>query len=506
LTPYLLRTIAVAIALSLLVTPDLAAKELEDKKWLLVTTPNFQIRSMMSKRRTLEVARKLESFRVVAGLLTNAGMTESRVPVEIFAIDGGKAVKTFNLENAGGRFYDGVRRHTIVVQEYRGEYTTRTMLHEYVHFLSRNYSTSYFPKWFEEGLAEFLSSARFRGDEIHIGGAENWMRQKLMANTVPLSDIIERRGEDNWPTAREHYFYSVSWAIVHYLQNRPDQETPFDEQLRNHVQLLESGVGAIEAFETAFGITIPGLAGELQRYLSNNRVPVQAISVEGLIPEFEYEVSQLSREEISLALGNHAMTIRKYDMAERWFEIAANDESLSARANAGLSGLLRLQNKIDEAKALLDLAISLAPNDPHCHLDMAAYWFDLAGQDDNVDHRDEYLAYARQHFVRAWELDKSAPEPYAAYGTTFVVEGKNYARAIDMLEQARRILGSNVEIRWMLAEAYLGAGDYENAAEHAGAVLAWSHSEWAGSKRVREILDTIIPAATAEAEETEESR
>ena len=75
-----------------------------------------------------------------------------------------------------------------------------------------------------------------------------------------------------------------------------------------------------------------------------------------------------------------------------------------------------------------------------------------------------------------------------------------------MLEQARRILGSNVEIRWMLAEAYLGAGDYENAAEHAGAVLAWSHSEWAGSKRVREILDTIIPAATAEAEETEESR
>ena len=80
------------------------------------------------------------------------------------------------------------------------------------------------------------------------------------------------------------------------------------------------------------------------------------------------------------------------------------------------------------------------------------------------------------------------PEIYAMYGDTFVMEGKRFDTAIDMLETAEALLPSSVTIRFFLAKAYKGAGRNEDAIQAVQSVLAWVHEESEAAKEAQEIL------------------
>ena len=77
------------------------------------------------------------------------------------------------------------------------------------------------------------------------------------------------------------------------------------------------------------------------------------------------------------------------------------------------------------------------------------------------------------------------------YGATYVLEGRQYDRAIEMLEQAQYLLPSNIAVRATLAQAYFGAGREAEARKSALSVLAWSHEESAASAAARSILEKI---------------
>jgi cytochrome c-type biogenesis protein CcmH/NrfG len=80
------------------------------------------------------------------------------------------------------------------------------------------------------------------------------------------------------------------------------------------------------------------------------------------------------------------------------------------------------------------------------------------------------------------------PETYARYGATFVTDGRRYDYAIELFEQAERILPSSITVRMFLASAYLKADRKEDAVAAASSVLAWSHDESDIAKAARAIL------------------
>ena len=137
----------------------------------------------------------------------------------------------------------------------------------------------------------------------------------------------------------------------------------------------------------------------------------------------------------------------------------------------------------------------MAPSDPYCQLDFAEYWHHRAKNSDDTRNRATYLARAREHYVKAWKLDDSMPETYARYGQTFLLEGQRYVLAIEMLEQAEYILPSSIDVRLMLAQAYLGVDRKEDAVEKARSVLAWSHDESDKAQVARELLAKLASAA-----------
>jgi len=258
-------------------------------------------------------------------------------------------------------------------------------------------------------------------------------------------------------------------------------------------------MGDIEAFEEAFMIAVKDLDRLVKRYLGSGR-PVFRWPIDKLVPDFEPDVVTLSREQISLALGQTALRRGELDSAKRWFTIATTDAITRPQAEAGLGDVLKFGSDFEAALPHFEQAVALAPNDPYCQLDLAEYWHDRARNSDDIVNRATYLARAREYYVKAWKLDDSMPETYAMYAGTFLMENRRYDFAIELLEQAQDILPSSIALRGMLAEAYMGAWRIEDAVAAARSVLAWSHDESGAAKWAREILETLtgkLPSSTS---------
>lgn len=487
-----IRLIA-CLALGLLVAgpSTLLGKEVEDREWLAVRTPNFEIRSLLGEKGSVKLARDLEVFRVVASIVTKTRPVDTPIPTEIYAISSGGAAKDFELNmSVAGFFRSGLRRNTIVIRRAVGIKGTAIIMHEYVHFLLRNQGGTNYPMWFHEGFAEYLSSAVIDSGVITIGNIPEHRRGSFKhSNWIHIRQIIAREGGDEWNPERNSTFYAEAWGLVHYLQNRDGSDTPFGQQLQHYVTLMDSGVHSVEAFEEAFAISMRDLNKKVRRYLSRNTIPGFRFELDAMVTNFEPEVSNLTKEQISLALGQYGLMTNSLDKAEHWFTIAAGDERYAAQAAAGLGDVQKFQENYVDALPHFEHALQLASNDPYCQLDMAEYWHDRAKVASEEDAQAEYLTKARKHYLAAWKLDASMPETYAMYGESFLIDGSDFDKAIEMLEQAQRLLQSSIRIRLSLAAAYLGAERKEDAAAAARSVLAWSHGESEEAEKAREILE-----------------
>jgi len=465
-------------------------KELEERKWLQVRTENFQIYSQLSKRETLELIRHLEIFRQVAAIFTGVGLADSPVPTAIYAVPSGKVSRELSIDSSyAGYFRTGLRRNLIVVRDVPHTDEVATIMHEYVHFLVGSFGKFNYPMWFNEGFAEYLSSMRVRSDEIIIGGVPP-ERVYSFRNYrwISMREIISRRGSDDWPAQRNWMFYSEAWALVHFLMNRTEVESRFNDQLEEYIGKLDAGGDSIASFEAAFGVSVEKLDRDVQNYLFGRRVPGLMLSADSIVPDFEPEVTRMSREAISLALGQFALRTRDYESAERWYQIAAEDPALEAHAHAGLGDTMKFRDRFDEALPHFDRALKLAPEDPLCHLDMAEYWHYRAANTEEPAQRSENVDRARTHYVKAWQLNPRLPEVYAMYGRTFLLKADDYDKAVTMLEEAQRMLRANIRVKLSLAEAYLGVGRKEEAAVAAQSVLSWTHGDSQGATRARKIL------------------
>lgn len=472
-------------------------KEVEERKWLQVRTENFEIHSQLSKKETLELVRHLEIFRHVAAVFTGVGLADSPVPTAIYAVPSGKVARELSLGSRfAGIFSPGLRRNLIVVKDVHGTDEVATIMHEYVHFLIENFGDFNYPMWFYEGFAEYLSSMKVRSDEIIIGSvAPGRVAVFSYVPWIDMRNIIARRGDDEWTAERNALFYAEAWALVHYLMNRTDQPKRFNDQLEDYVRQLDAGTDSIESFEAAFGESVEAFDRAVRNYIGKKRVPGIVLAADSVVPEFEPEVTQMSREEASLALGRLALRNGDFDRAERWYRIASADPALEAHARGGLGDTLKFRDRFDEALPHFERALDLAPEDPLCQLDMAEYWDYRAEHSNEPSERDEYIDLARTHYLEAWKLNPNLPETYAMYGRTYLTRGDDYNRAVEMLEEAQRLLRSSTRVKLYLAEAYLGAGRTDDARIAAQSVLSWSHGESEAANKAQQIVDESVVTA-----------
>lgn len=469
-----LRVCALALALAATL-PGCVSFRLEDRTWVSIDTEGFQITSSLSVSETVELARKLERFRVMMGVLTNTGQVRAPVPTRIYAFATRFGYRRFvENESIAGLYYPTPRANYVAMVKTRGLPTPESVLyHEYVHFVLHNHATQKFPPWFDEGFAEYMAAVDIRDDAVVVGAPAFHRSRSLLGRWIPMSQVLTGEALTAGPGSQT-MFYAQAWLLVHYLH--AERENLRDE-LGRYLTALNDGVDPVEAFESAFGMSVAGLTSALERYVRPGRVSALQFPRD-LFPEPPDPPHRvLPRAEAAQRLGVLALQLKQVALAQYLFEVAVAADPTLSRAHAGLGDALKLQGLWDESEPHFERAVELGPDEFENHLDLAEYFHNRAQATAEDQERLELFKRARRAYVRSYQLNPNDPETYAMYGATYLHEGLDVERGIETLEHARSLLPSHLRIRLMLAQAYAAVDRIDDARALLESIVIWGHSE-----------------------------
>ena len=267
------RALLKALALSML----LAGAARADSGWREIRGPHVVLRTDHGSGNAKEAALAVERFRaqVIAAAWPRAPFPPAdRVEVTVFS--NGLDFERHFARNVGAVFFHDVppfavlwgtpekweNRASLATTE-----TTSILRHELVHHLAASVYRRQ-PRWFAEGLAQFLETVR-PGDDgktVVIGAANLEAMHKYNSfRSIRVADALAWSSKlDELPEATQHALYGVSWLMVHWMFN--EHPAQFD-QLQG---LLSRGIDPDKAWKIILpGLNTPDIDGALNQYVKH---------------------------------------------------------------------------------------------------------------------------------------------------------------------------------------------------------------------------------------------
>lgn len=324
-----------------------------EKPWLRVTSPNFVVYTDASEKRGRAIAERLESFRaMLVSLFPKAVAAGQPERLTIVAFRDGGAFKPYKpLYNgkpanvAGVFFQGGFGRNMVALDASSRDSGYRVVFHEYMHKLLSGDDTPP-PAWFNEGLAEFYSSAEMDGLKARLGSAiEERMYTLLNERWLPLSRLltIDHGSPEYNEKSMQGNFYAQSWILVHYLML--GENGKYQKALAQLVSRQSLGEPADKAFAAAFGgMPMQELEKALQAYVRRPTYPVFDITFSSALPVSQATVEPAPPAEVEYQLGQVLAFSQRYDDAEPHYRKALELDQASSLPHEGL-GFIAMQKR-----------------------------------------------------------------------------------------------------------------------------------------------------------------
>ena len=460
-------------------------------KWISLRADEFHFVSNVSPAKTLDVARDLLRMRAAIGAVTNLKVRSARpTTVFIFASDRGfapyrDAVLQADSDHIIGVF-TGTETGNFILLRSDVDEIDRTVFHELTHYFVRNTTTG-LPLWISEGIAEYYSTFRTSGNDVHIGRpiAEHvhWLRG---AHLIPLRDLFATTSASPIYNEgrRSGVFYAQSWALFHYLMTDDGRRAKFSRFL----QLLGAHKSADEAFETAFAMKYSDLEQELRKYVRRNAFTYVRHSLEALPVVEPPKPEPMTYGDVLFALG-HLLTHSdnaNAAVAERYLRAALDANPKNGAAYADRGRLHEIAGRRADADAAYRTAVELGSNDAGVYLFAAISLVQrFAGKRSNEIPAAE-LRHARSLFQRSTELDPTRALAWSGLGATYLTE-RDAAPGIAALEKSLQLAPGDETAAFHLLQLYASAGRHDEAARLFDTVLAQS-SDPAMVEHAREAL------------------
>ncbi len=456
------------------------ATPLEGRSWLRVRTPHFELVSGADRSRTLEIAGRLELLRAVLERFGARARLEPRVPLLIYVFGSTAEFARFRDRTwMQGFMLPRAHRNFLVIHAGKGGMAESMALHEYVHFVLRNGEPTHYPAWYEEGLAELLSTLEVEGSTVLVAqippARAPWLRHGTplaLRKMMTADDVYE------WSDRAIERFYAQAWALMHFLHvsDRAGFDPRHGQTLR-YVELINRGVDPEAACVAAFGEDFEGLERDFLVYLGQGNYPYLGIPLADLdVPE-EREVGPLPEYEKRFLLGDLALSLGDHwrGEARHWFELAVLARPEEARAHAALGSVLSERDP-RAADAHFATALSLGDADPEVHRLRAEALLERAASAE-ADEASRLVEESRRHFRRSLEL---APEQVAAdagLGGSYLTAPAAPEEGLAALRTAHQRLPSDRSIALALAELELRSGAIEQARTLLARIPAPSHGD-----------------------------
>ena len=296
------------------------------------------------------------------------------------------------------------------------EYSLREAKHYYAHFLIRNFSDLRLPRWYEEGLAGYLSRVEInRGEPVFSEfSRQNNIRMAELAAELSMDRLLYR--DDALASPRVVQIANLkSVALVHYLKHAHEQGFPdHRSDLEAYLEYILSGRAERFAFDMGFPITTEELDDELFDYLIGASPETGEVVDSFSVALPDYETSRMAVVDLATVLGELGLNSGSPSHSEFFFRNLIDSGNPSARSYSGLGDALRFQAQRDgieiddqQVAEYFHQAVNLAPNDVNILLDYGEYWeAELHDCDKNypASQRLQIIADIESHFEKAIEL------------------------------------------------------------------------------------------------------
>lgn len=372
-----MRLLSRLAALCLLSATGLVHAAFAEKRWVEVHTAHFSVISDIGKKRASELAGRCEELRAAFSSLMERATTNDPAPLVIFALNGENEVGELSgsadrKSKHAGFFLSRADENFILIDAAGNPWPAA--FHEYTHELLNANTSSNVQTWFDEGVAEYLSTLESNKGRAEIGkvplGEMEFLRHH--GKLLRLADLIRvNRNSDiyNRPGPMQEMFYAQSWLLVHYL---------FNNQLIGRVQpffdFLAGGMPLDEASQKAFNMSSAQLEddllaygkGEKFRYLSRPAVREDTSNrAASTRPLSDAMVAALEAD-----LRWHAKIVHSNDEIVQYaaeFKSILSREPANTFALRGMGLALLEQKDYEGASAYLHQAIDSNPHDAGSH-------------------------------------------------------------------------------------------------------------------------------------------
>jgi tetratricopeptide (TPR) repeat protein len=382
--------------------------------WHLDKSSNFVVMTDLDADRATALIANLELFRSAVLARTGIEAVPERLPARVVVFSELRDfVRVSGERDSLGFMRPSLRGNRMVAGGGSLSIDTRNVLfHEYVHHLLRSSLATRYPTWYDEGLADLLSTADVDDDAVVFGAVARSRLAILREERfpVPLARVVNEDDLSDWHPRQVSYFYGMAWALTSYLHaEHPDA-------LARYLDDTARGVPREEAFERAFGIGPVQMEKRVRRFherrrRSLERLPVAALPAPGVIDSRLMPNREVAYELAFLAMFDRPEYAR--ELLEEQLAIAPQDVHLAS----ALAITYQAEERFEEGVAMARAAWLRAPDDPVLGIDLAdmlMVWNDDVCADDAPAHPDPACAgryeEATRVYRRAWTAAPTNPE------------------------------------------------------------------------------------------------
>ena len=460
ISTHILKSLLIFIFI-LMATPCFAAK------WFEYESLHFKVISDKKRKESAQELIALEKFRQAAFIVTGIEKVEEKERLKIFVLSKKNYKKIFPHAGAAGFYIDSfLGSYMVIGPASETEDTAITLRHEYVHHLLHSQTHRHIPKWYDEGLADLLSTAIIKESGVTIGKPHPWRQPSIsQGRLISFTDLLIP-GNFLQDSSYSSAYYATAWLATHYFilgtLNGVDLS---GVNLNRYLDAFNNGHHSPFEFEKLIGRTVKSLNKELKVYGSIRQK--SGINIPVKINKQDIKTRRLSKNEHLFELASIALALGDTATAE-----ALTSRAKKGRPNYGKALALHLYLKsLNDTAPLAQQLSEAIPliDSPEASAFIAAAL--LATLKDG----NKTIEQAKQ---LALTVTVNQPHNLYAYQTLWQaaeLQG-NSIDSLKYMQTAYELAPSNIALNLLLGEKLLLSTSPEQALPHLTKVVTWAHS------------------------------
>lgn len=487
--------------------PDIGfAKDIE------VRSDNFIISGDVRQKDAEGLLRDLELFRKNVFKILGVNGEPEIVPVRVYVAKNEKALKSITGVGGFGGIYTMTHNGPAFVLNgkagfRRGGQARHIALHEYTHHIVAAYTELDYPRWYNEGLANYLATFTYKDGTFRVGDPhqpyayslrqKNWMPMTVVLGTMDKYPFnIGDTSKIGQKTQAQ--FYAQTWLATHYLRN----EEKYKGKLTDYVKRLNKGEQNLPAFEAAMGVSPEEFETELKAYYKKNKYNVTryTTSDKDIVAPTSRQLTAQEAETAKLsAMRSFVFTPERREVVIKAYEAYETQYGESAESLAAKADLMAYnattKDAYVEARDIIEKALKIDPDNVEANKIAAMILVHQKGS--GLGGTEADMKQARKYAAKVLRHDSQIPLANYSYALSFKGRHNPPENAVNAAAYAldyyrdKGFMGSNLN----LAGVLLNGKKYDDALPPVQRAITWSKDP--GMRMTAQSMRKYIEAETA---------